>query len=95
MAVVRISIAKELIPTPQQIFSVFFNQSLYAIDFASTKASTTLKANRIEPELGFHVFPFDVDVRRFVSIAGVEEKPVWPFDRYSWHCIKFPAMRLR
>ena len=34
-----------------------------------------MKANGVEPELGFHVFPFNVDMGRLVPIAGVEEKP--------------------
>jgi len=38
---VRISIAKELIPTLQQIFSVFLDQALDPVDFASLESSTT------------------------------------------------------
>jgi hypothetical protein len=81
----RNSIAKELIPTPQQISFVLFDQPLYPIDFASTESPTILEANGIEPKLGFHVLSLNVDMRRLVSIAGVEEKPVWPFYRYGWH----------
>ena len=58
---------------------------MYAIDFASTETAATVKANGVEPELGFHVFPFNVDMGRLVPVAGVEEKPVRPFYRYSRH----------
>jgi len=40
------SAVKILIPTPQQIFSIFLNKFLDAANFSSTKASTILQSNR-------------------------------------------------
>jgi len=40
---IRISIAKEVIPTPQQTFSVFLDKPLYPTDFAPAETTTILK----------------------------------------------------
>lgn len=51
----------------------------------SSKTATILEANRIEPKLGAHVLPFDVNMWRLMSIRRVKEKPVSSRPEYRWH----------
>lgn len=55
---------------------VFLYKLLYSTDFIAVEATTVYKPDRIEPELSFIVNPLNVDVRRLVTVAGIEEKPV-------------------
>jgi hypothetical protein len=73
---IRISIAKEVIPTPQQTFSVFFYKPLYPTDFAPAKTTAILKSNRIKPEFGGILVAFNVDMRRFITVPRIEEKSI-------------------
>jgi hypothetical protein len=70
------------------VFPVFLDKPLDTVDFAATEAATSVQPNRIEPEPGFHVLSFDVDMRWFTAVAGVKEEPVWPLDWYGWHSCK-------
>lgn len=45
--------------------------------FLSGKASTSFKADRIEPNLRFAIITFYMYVRRFITIAGIEEESIW------------------
>jgi hypothetical protein len=47
---------------------------LDAIEFPARESTAALEAYRVERELGLRVISFDVDVRRFVPVARVEEK---------------------
>jgi hypothetical protein len=51
------------------VLPVFLDKPLDAVDIAATEAATTLQPNRTEPELGFHVLLFDVDVRWLTTVA--------------------------
>jgi hypothetical protein len=44
-----------------------------------------LKADRVEPELGFAIVTLDVDMRRFVPVARVEVEPVRTMTKDSRH----------
>src|ERR1051325_8188302 len=46
------SAVKELIPTPQQVFAVLFDNVLYAVNLAPPEASARLEPHGVEPELG-------------------------------------------
>jgi len=53
-----------------------FDQLLYAPQLRPGEPRTVLQPYRIEPELGPVVPTLNVDVWRFITISGVEEKPV-------------------
>jgi len=53
-------------PFSQQFFAIFFNQILNPIQFNTTKTTTFLQTQRIEPEFGGAPVAFDLDVWRFV-----------------------------
>lgn len=52
---------------------------------ARAKAAAPLKTDGVEPELRRLGFGFHVDVRRFMSIARVEEESVWPGAKNGRH----------
>ena len=53
---------------------MLLNELPNPIDLFTRIASTSLKANRIEPELRLAFVSLDVDVRRFGSVCRVKEK---------------------
>src|SRR5437773_11128313 len=67
------SAVKILIPTPQHVCSIFFNQSLDTVDLNSTKASAILQSYGFQPEFGLIVVPFDMNMRRLVTISRIKE----------------------
>jgi hypothetical protein len=74
---------------------VAFDQSLYAINLGSAKATAVLQPHRVGPELGRIVVTLDVDVRRFVRVASVKEEPVRPLPENGRHssCSNQPALK--
>jgi hypothetical protein len=65
-------------PCPHQERLVFANESLNPPQFRARKATASLQARWIQPELGLGFSPLHVNMGRFVSIRRVEEEPVWP-----------------
>jgi hypothetical protein len=49
------------------------------------ESSAASEPHGVEPELGNALVPLDVDMRRFVTIARIEEEPVWPNPESSRH----------
>jgi hypothetical protein len=47
-------------------------------DVLSIKTAAPLEPNRFEPELRLAFVMLNVYVRRLVTVARVEEKPIWP-----------------
>jgi hypothetical protein len=56
--------------------NVLLDQSLNSIDFSPRKAAAALKPHRVKPVLSDIVITFNVHVRRLLSIASIEEKPI-------------------
>lgn len=54
-------------------------------EFCSIKATASLQPDRIEPELGDLVLTLDVNVLRFIAIAGVKEQSIRAYPEYCWH----------
>jgi hypothetical protein len=65
-------------PSPQQPAVVFPNDGCKPSEFARAKTAAILESQRRQPELGDLRFTFNVNVRRFVPITGVKEKPIRP-----------------
>jgi hypothetical protein len=53
--------------------------------FSSAKSTTAGQSNRVEPELGNAAVPPDVNVRRLVTVARVEEEAIGPDFENGWH----------
>ena len=70
------SIAKVVIPRPDQLLSIVLHKSVEAVNLSSGKSSAILKSNRIEPEFGNLVVPFDMDMGWFIAVACEEKEPV-------------------
>ena len=51
---------------------MLFHEFLDAIDFATAKPAAALQPHWIEPELGYLVVAFNVNMFGFVAITGVE-----------------------
>src|SRR5437667_4348118 len=74
----RNSFVKVFIPTVQQLLPILLDQSLLLIQFVTTKTAAQRQSNRVQPELCLVPLALHVNVRRFIPIARVEEKPIWP-----------------
>lgn len=51
---------------------ILFNQPLDATQLPAFEAATVLQPNRLEPELGEIIVPFDMDVNRLIVVPGIE-----------------------
>jgi hypothetical protein len=58
------------------VFSVFFYESQYPIDFASTESPANLKSDRVKPEFGCIILTLNVNVRGLIAIACIKEEPI-------------------
>ena len=56
-------------------------------EFCSIEATASLQPDRIEPELGDLVLTLDVNVLRFIAIAGVKEQSIRAYPEYCWHLL--------
>jgi hypothetical protein len=72
------STTKVLIPTAPYLGAAFIDQSLDLIQLRTAESGTSLETYRVEPELGFRVIALNMDVTRFVPVAGIEEGTVRP-----------------
>jgi hypothetical protein len=64
---------------------VFLDKSQEPTHFLSVKAAAVLEPHRIQPELRNPVLMFNMDVRRFIPVTGVEEETIGSFPEYGWH----------
>ena len=64
---------------------MLFHQIKNLPQFSSGETIIVCQANRIEPELGFAIHPFDVDVRRFIPFMGIKVKPIAIFSQDRRH----------
>jgi hypothetical protein len=64
---------------------MLLDQLTESVDLFPAKAVAALQPDRVEPELRLTVVTFDVDVRRFTPIPGVEEEPERAHSEYSRH----------
>jgi hypothetical protein len=58
------------------LLPILLNEFEYSIDFASPKTATSLKDNRVEPELSHTVITLDLNVNRFAAVSRIVEEPV-------------------
>ena len=65
-----------LIPILKQLFAVLLYESFDSIDFSPAEAVTSGESRRTQPELCLAGISFDVDMRRFITVARVEEQSV-------------------
>lgn len=80
-----ISFPEILIPDLQYLLAVRIHKSLNPIYLRRRKPPTSLQPDRVKPELRNFVLPLNMDMRRFISIASVEEKAVGTGPQYCWH----------
>jgi hypothetical protein len=64
---------------------MFENQSMNPLNLSSAETNTPLQSNWVEPELRQMILPLDVDMRRFLAVARVEEEPVRTEAQYRRH----------
>ncbi len=67
---------------------VLNDQSLNVVEFGAGEAGARLQSNRLQPELGFAGVTLDMNERRLVPVAGIEEKAVWTRSKNSRHRAK-------
>src|SRR6266851_2349764 len=72
---VGLSAVKELIPCLQEVPLVSLHQIADSVDLLPTEPMAAFDLDRVEPELRLAVVALNVNVRRLVAVAGVEEKP--------------------
>jgi hypothetical protein len=63
-------------PGPQYPFVVMFDQPMNSPQLDATEPQASLKSNRIEPVLGDIIASFDMNMRRLLTVSGVEEEPI-------------------
>ena len=73
------------IPSLHKLYVMIPDDFVNSTEFCPIKATASLQPDRIEPEPGDLVLTLDVNVLRFIAIAGVEEQPVRPYPEYCWH----------
>jgi len=74
------------------MFLVCFYECLDSVDFLPAKPVTVLQADRFQPELGLAVIAFNMNMRRFVAVTGIEEKSIRTALEYSRHCTMLRAV---
>jgi hypothetical protein len=79
-------IGEVLIPVPQQVPMVFFDQPLYPVNLCSAEPTTTLKPGGIDPKFGLVIVTLNMDMGRLIAVTCVEEESVRANSQYSWHC---------
>ena len=80
-----VSTTEILIPRLYEFPSMFFDYACNTRKFSLTKTAASLQPNGFEPELRNTVVSFHMHVTGFPTVAGVEEKPVWPPPQYRGH----------
>lgn len=73
---VSVSTAEVLIPALDQLGFVFVDAPPDPVKLIPAESAAALKPDRIEPELRNAAISFDVNVRRFITIAGIKEEPL-------------------
>jgi len=58
------------------MLSVLLDKFVQPSDLGSAKPATGMKPDRIKPEFGNLIITFNMNVRRFISIARVEEESI-------------------
>jgi hypothetical protein len=81
----RTSVVKELIPTPEQLLSVFLYQPQYTVHLAASEATTHLQPDRVEPKLGCEMLPLNMNVRRLITVTRIKEESIRALSQYGWH----------
>jgi hypothetical protein len=66
---------------------MILDQLADSINLFSGETAAALQPNGVEPELRLAVVAFDMDVRRLIPIAGIEEEPEWTHAEYSRHVL--------
>ena len=79
------STAESVIPCSHELIPPLLYDTRDSVDFHRPEISAVRNHHRIQPEPGFQVFPFHVNVRPFNSVAHIEEEPVRPLSMYDWH----------
>ena len=80
-----VSTAEILIPRPYEFPSMFFGYPCNTRKFGPTETAASLQPNGFEPELCNIGVSLHMHMTGFLTVAGVEEKPVWPPPRYCRH----------
>ena len=75
----RDSVVEVVIPSVQQLAPAPFHNRQNSIDLASRKTAASFQKYGIKPKLRFAIISFDVNVRRFLSVARIEEEAIWSF----------------
>lgn len=70
---------------------MFYNH-LESADLFPVESTAAVKPDRIKPEFSYLILSFDMDMRRFISVAGIEEKPIRPDPESCWHYLN-PTVR--
>ena len=63
-----------------------FDQPMNSPQLDATEPHASLKSNRIEPVLGDIITWFDMNMRRLLTVSGVEEEPIgtdWEHRRHA------------
>ena len=81
------SMAKELIPAPEESLAMLMNELDNRIQFYSAEASGVLKDNWLQPKFRDHILASDVNMRRLAPVQGHKEKAVGTYSENCWHSI--------
>ena len=79
----------------QQLLAMFLHQPPNIPQFGRAVSVIDCQCDRAQPELGFHLFPRDVDMGRLASLPAVEMEPIRPDPQYRRHGrILSPSLKL-
>jgi len=54
-------------------------------NFFPVESTALLQTDWFEPEFGYIVLSFDVDMERLILVAGIVEKPIRAAAKDGWH----------
>jgi hypothetical protein len=85
VAMAPASIDEEVISSLQQLLLVLLDQIADVVYFVPGEPAATLKLNWVEPEPCLTVVAINVNVWRFVAVAGIKKEPIWSHAKYGRH----------
>ncbi len=70
-------------------FAMLLDQTFDITQFRSRIAEVSCKIHGSQPKFGLQIITGHVNMRRFVSFAAIEVKPVRTYSEHRWHAVIF------
>jgi hypothetical protein len=85
------SVTEVVIPGLQQFPRVLIRKAGDVAKLCPPKTAAAGQPYRIKPELGDARIPLDMNVRGLMTVARIEEEPIWPHSENGRHRLAWIA----